>query len=105
MMPTDDERRTALRSQGIAVIRPLYLGDLLCAVPALRALRAAAPGVPITLIGLPWASEFAQRFNRYVDEFLAFPGWPGIPEREPTRAALCSFYTAIRDRCFDLVLQ
>src|SRR5690606_23445736 len=49
--------------------------------------------------------EFARRFAHYVDGFVPFPGWPGIPEREPSRARLCEFYTLHRGRPYDLVLQ
>ncbi len=90
----------------IAVIRMLRgLGDLLCAVPALRALRAALPDAHIALVGLPSARAFVRRFGGYVDELIESPGFPGIPERTPNIAAIPDFLASMQRRSFDLAIQ
>jgi len=90
--------------RSIAIFRALQLGDLLCTVPAWRALRAAYPDARITLIGLPWARDFAARYH-HLDDFMEFPGVPGLPEREPNAAAYRVFLRAMRRRQYDLVVQ
>jgi ADP-heptose:LPS heptosyltransferase len=89
----------------IVVLRALVVGDLLCAVPAFRALRAAFPTAKIALIGLPWAQEFVQRFSRYFDEFIEFPGYPGLPERNFNATEFPHFIEGVRSERFDLALQ
>lgn len=88
----------------IVVFRALMLGDLLCAVPALRALRTGFPHARITLVGLPWAEAFAQRLSS-VDEFIAFPGHPSLPECNHDEQAWAGFLQHVRQRDFDLAVQ
>jgi len=93
------------RPARIAVFRALQLGDMLCAVPALRALRQAFPAAWITLIGLPGARGFVQRYRHYVDELLEFPGTAAFPEQAAREQALPAFYEQARRRRFDVALQ
>lgn len=99
-----EEKKTA-HPRRIAIFRALQLGDLLCAVPAWRALRAAYPDAHITLIGLPWARDFAQRYRHYIDGFIEFPGAPGLPERNADASAGPGFVQRVRAMQLDLLVQ
>ncbi len=90
----------------VVVIRALPgLGDFLCAIPALRALRKACPEAQISLIGLPNSRGLVDRFDAYVDELIELPGYPGLPERSPDLTELPKFLESMRSRLFDLAVQ
>lgn len=94
-----------LDPHSVVVFRALQLGDMLCAVPALRALRQALPDARIVLVGLPWARQFAHRFGACIDEFFAFPGHAMLPEQPFAHQRAEEFYAAIRAQRFGLALQ
>lgn len=89
----------------IVIFRALYLGDLLNAVPAFRALKTAFPNSHITLAGLPWSKEFVKRFHSYLDEFISFPGFPGLPEQTPDLPRVLSFLAEMQVMNLDLAIQ
>ncbi|HVU68718.1 MAG TPA: glycosyltransferase family 9 protein [Ktedonobacteraceae bacterium] len=89
----------------IALFRALYLGDMLLAVPALRALRQRFPEAEITLIGLPWAAELVEHYPAYLDRFVPFEGYPGLPEVEVKRRQTRTFLRAQRAYRYDLAVQ
>jgi ADP-heptose:LPS heptosyltransferase len=90
----------------IAVLRALPgLGDFLCAVPALRALRAGHPDAELTLIGLPSTAGLVERFGHYLDELLPFPGFPGIPEVPLDPPRTVAFLADAQRRPYDLAIQ
>ena len=100
-----ENRLGNLPPQRIAILRALQLGDMLCAVPAIRALRAALPDASITLIGLPWARSFVQRFDYYLSDFIELPGFPGFPEQPVQASSIPQFLAEMQRLGFDLVLQ
>jgi ADP-heptose:LPS heptosyltransferase len=92
--------------RSIALVRlRTGLGDLLCSVPAVRALRARLPAAHIALITFAEMAPVVARQRPYVDELIAFPGWPGIPERPVDDDALPRFLAGCAERRFDLAIQ
>ena len=80
------------------------LGDLLCTVPAVRALRAARPDLHVALATWPEMAGVVERMAPWVDELVPFPGAPGIPERAPD-GTLPDWLDAMAARRWDLALQ
>lgn len=91
-------------AERIVVFRARALGDMLCAVPALRALRAHHASASIALVGLPWARALAQRLD-CVDEFIDFPGFPGVSPEPTDVRALPDFLAQVQARRNDLAVQ
>jgi ADP-heptose:LPS heptosyltransferase len=81
------------------------LGDFLCVVPTLRALRAAAPSARIHLVGLSTTRTLAGRFSRYIDAFHPFPGYPGLPEQAVDARGLVRFLDTTQGLEAALALQ
>ena len=81
------------------------MGDLLCHLPALRALRARLPDAHVAFVSFAAAAWVADRQAEVIDEFIAFPGFPGIDERPADHAAIEPFVAAMRARRFDLAVQ
>src|ERR1044071_9536803 len=91
--------------RSIIIFRALQLGDLLCSIPAFRALRNAFPKAHIAITGLPWMKMLPERFPRYFDEFFLFPGYPGLPEQGFKAEQTAEFLLRMAQRRFDLALQ
>lgn len=88
----------------VALLRASRIGDFLCAIPALRALRARLPEAEISMITLPLLEEIAAR-SPYIDRVLAFPGFPGIADQFFEAHSTLRFLQRMQDEQFDLAIQ
>lgn len=78
----------------VTVVRALPgIGDWLCAVPALAHLKHLDPSARVNLIGLKSTAALVERYPELVDEFVAFPGFPGVPEASVAPARLQQLLT------------
>ncbi len=89
----------------IVVFRALQIGDMLCSIPAIRALHHAYPQAEITLVGLPWAKMLTERFPNYFHTLITFPGYPGFPEQPVDYFAFPDFLKKVQQEHFNLALQ
>lgn len=100
------DARSPIRS--VAVIRALPgLGDCLCLVPALRSVRAGAPGAAITVVGHPNGRWMPGRFPELVDRWIDLPHWPSIIECSGTPPQTAELLAHLRsdEPPFDMALQ
>jgi len=92
-----------VRVEKLAVFRGLYIGDLVAATGALRALRRGYPETEITLVSLPWATALAPHLP-YVDRLLPYPGAPGL-DGGGDEDDLEEFLARMRAERFDLAVN
>ncbi len=49
--------------------------------------------------------RFPSPSHRSIDEFISFPGYPGLPEQAPDLPAFSGFVSEMRTRRIDLIIQ
>jgi len=92
----------------IAVLRANRLGDLVLALPALDALRAARPHAEIVLLGAGWHPELLDGRPGPWDRVVVVPGSPGVRDADTTEhdpAAVEAFLAGQRRERYDLAVQ
>lgn len=89
----------------IALLRGGGLGDLMFALPAVTALKAAYPGATLTLLGTPIHHALVSETRSPVDDVMVLPFAEGVRPGEEDTAATGKFYRAVNERHFDLAVQ
>lgn len=92
----------------IAVLRAGGLGDLLFALPAIRALAAAYPSAEVTLLGTGLAAELLQRREGAPHRVVPLPRVPGVgvdPRERADEQEISMFVTRQRVEGYDLAAQ
>ncbi len=92
-----------MRMEKLAVFRGLYLGDLVSATGALRALRQGYPETEISLVSLPWATTLAPHLT-HIDRLIPYPGAPGL-DGGGTGEEVEEFLAWMRAERFDLAVN
>ena len=89
----------------IVVLRGGGLGDLIFAVPAMAALKAAYPASRITLLGTPIHKALLGAVESPVDEVVVLPFAEGVRPGEEDTGELDRFFADMRARHFDGAVQ
>lgn len=92
----------------IAALRANALGDLLVALPALEAVRAAYPDAELVLLGRRWHHDFLTGRPGPVDRVIVVPPLLGVSTPDDADAPAdppAEFLAAVRAERFDVALQ
>jgi len=89
----------------IAVLRGGGLGDLMYALPAVAALKAAYPGASVTLLCTPVQAELLSQTVGPVDETVILPFAEGVRPGPEDPHEVERFFAGMRARNFDLAVQ
>lgn len=92
----------------IAVLRANAIGDLVFALPALRALRETFPDDEIVYLGKKMHKAFLTERPGPVDRVEVVPPYPGVGEAEyyePDQAQVDAFFKQMQEEQFDIAIQ
>lgn len=89
----------------ILVFRALKVGDLLCSMPALYALRNHFPEANISILALSSMTPLLSRYDSVFDSIIPFAGYPGLPEKEFDDKEYQEMLSSIHPKKFDLLIQ
>ncbi len=92
----------------IAVLRANGIGDVVLALPALAALRAAYPRASVTHLGAPWHAQLLEGRPGPWDSVVVVPPYPGVrdaPGASRSSAEVEGFLAAQRRERYDLAVQ
>lgn len=89
----------------ILIFRALKIGDMLCALPAIKNLHEFFPQSSISIVALPYMVPFLERYSTYFDSIIPFSGYPGLPEIPFDKIQYQKMVERIRKEKFDLLIQ
>ncbi|MBT2511996.1 glycosyltransferase family 9 protein [Arthrobacter sp. ISL-30] len=89
----------------IAVLRGGGLGDLIYAIPAMAALKAAYPDATLTLLGMPAHQQLLAATKSPADEVRILPFSEGVRPGDEDQDELEAFFAEMREQDFDLAVQ
>jgi ADP-heptose:LPS heptosyltransferase len=92
----------------MAVLRANGIGDLVVALPALSALRAAYPDAEITYLGAAWHPTLLRDRPGPWDRILVVPHYPGVNDGEGASQGspeVHAFFAAQQRERYDLAIQ